>query len=43
MMTLDSCLLKHYKDGYISYEELITKAQDPDSVVQKLKEEMGED
>ena len=29
-------------DGYISYEELITKAQDPDSVVQKLKEEMGE-
>ena len=42
MMTLDACLLKHYRDGYISYEELITKAQDPDSVVQKLKEEMGE-
>ncbi|MCR5413751.1 MAG: PilT/PilU family type 4a pilus ATPase [Kiritimatiellae bacterium] len=42
MMTLDACLLKHYKDGYISYEELITKSQDPDSVVQKLKEDMGE-
>lgn len=42
MMTLDACLLKHYKDGFISYEELITKSQDPDSVVQKLKEEMGE-
>ena len=43
MMTLDSCLLNHYRNGYISYEELITKSQDPDSVVQKLKEEMGEE
>ncbi len=42
MMTLDACLLQHYQDGYISYEELITKSQDPESVVQKLKEEMGE-
>jgi twitching motility protein PilT len=41
MMTLDACLLNHYRDGLISYEELITKSQDPDSVVQKLKEEMG--
>ena len=41
MMTLDACLLDHYRNGYISYEELITKSQDPDSVVQKLKEEMG--
>ena len=39
MMTLDACLLNHYKNGYISYEELITKSQDPDSVVAKLKEE----
>jgi len=43
MMTLDSCLLNHYKNGFISYEELITKSQDPDSVVQKLKEDMGEE
>jgi len=42
MMTLDACLLNHYRNGHISYEELITKSQDPDSVVQKLKEEMGE-
>ena len=40
MMTLDACLLSHYRNGYISYEELITKSQDPDSVVQKLKEDM---
>ena len=43
MMTLDACLLGHYKNGLISYEELITKAQDPDSVVQKLKEDMEEE
>ena len=41
MVTLDSCLLEHYKAGLISYEELITKSQDPDTVVAKLKEEMG--
>ena len=41
MVTLDSCLLDHYKNGLISYEELITKSQDPDTVVAKLKEEMG--
>ena len=40
MMTLDACLLDHYRNGLISYEDLITKSQDPDSVVQKLKEEM---
>ena len=40
MMTLDACLLSHYRNGFISYEELITKSQDPDSVVQKLKEDM---
>ncbi len=39
MFTLDSHLTSLYKQGLISYEELITKSQDPDSVVQKLKEE----
>ena len=42
MQTLDAHLTQLYKDGLIAYEELITKSQDPDSVVQKLKEEMGE-
>jgi twitching motility protein PilT len=42
MQTLDAHLTALYKEGLISYEELITKSQDPDSVVQKLKEEMGE-
>ena len=41
MMTLDACLTQHYANGLISYEDLITKSQDPDSVVAKLKEEMG--
>lgn len=41
MVALDTCLMEHYKNGIISYDELITKAQDPDTVVQKLKEEMG--
>ncbi len=41
MMTLDACLMNHYRNGLISYEDLITKSQDPDSVVAKLKEEMG--
>lgn len=38
MQTLDSHLTDLYKKGLISYEELITKAQDPDSVINKLKE-----
>ena len=42
MQTLDAHLTSLYQEGLISYEELITKSQDPDSVVQKLKEEMGE-
>ena len=41
MMTLDACLTEHYRKGLISYEDLITKSQDPDTVVAKLKEEMG--
>ena len=42
MVTLDACLMQHYKKGLISYDELITKSQDPDTVVAKLKEEMGQ-
>ena len=41
MVTLDACLLEHYRNGLIRYDELVTKAQDPDSVVAKLNEEMG--
>ena len=40
MQTLDAHLTHLYKEGLIAYEELITKSQDPDSIVQKLKEEM---
>lgn len=39
MQTLDSHLTELYRNGLIAYEELITKSQDPDSIVQKLKEE----
>ena len=39
MFTLDSYLSDLFKKGLISYEELITKSQDPESVVNKLKEE----
>ena len=39
MFTLDSYLLNLFRQGLISYEDLITKSQDPDSVVAKLKEE----
>ena len=39
MTTLDSSLTSLFKQGLISYEDLITKSQDPDSVVTKLKEE----
>jgi twitching motility protein PilT len=41
MVTLDACLLQHYRAGLISYDELITKSQDPDTVVAKLKEQIG--
>ncbi len=36
MNTLDSHLIELYQKKYISYGELITKAQDPQGVVQKL-------
>ena len=38
MVTLDSCLLEKYQQGIISQEEVITKAQDPTTVLQKLQE-----
>ena len=42
MQTLDSHLMSLYVNGMISYEELITKARDPDTVVEKLKEQLGQ-
>lgn len=39
MTTLDTSLTNLFKQGLISYEDLITKSQDPDSIVSKLKEE----
>ncbi len=41
MMTLDASLMQHYRNGVIDYNELVTRAQDPDSVMAKLKEQMG--
>ena len=37
MMTLDAHLVTLYEKGVISYEDVITKAQDPDAVLQKLQ------
>jgi len=37
MMTLDAHLLALYEQGIISYEDVITKAQDPDGVITKLQ------
>jgi len=41
MITMDAHLMALYQAGQIKYEDLITKAQDPESVVQKLQESMG--
>ncbi len=41
MQTLDSHLMALYAAGKIHYEDLITKSRDPDSVVEKLKQQMG--
>jgi len=38
MITLDAYLMALYQAGKISYEDLITKSQDPESIVQKLEE-----
>jgi twitching motility protein PilT len=37
MKTLDASLLELYRKGLITYGDLLTKAQDPDSVIAKLK------
>jgi twitching motility protein PilT len=37
MKTLDASLLELYKKGLITYGDLLTKAQDPDTVIAKLK------
>ena len=37
MITMDAHLMFLYEKGIISYEHLITKAQDPDSIVEKLR------
>ncbi len=38
MVTLDSFLLEKYESGMIAEEEVLTKAQDPTTIVQKLQE-----
>jgi len=38
MVTLDSFLLEKYQAGMIAREEVITKAQDPTTILQKLQE-----
>jgi twitching motility protein PilT len=37
MITMDAYLMALYQAGQIRYEDLITKAQDPESVIQKLQ------
>ena len=41
MMTLDAHLMALYQAGHIRYEDLITKAQDSGTIVQKLEELAG--
>jgi twitching motility protein PilT len=41
MVTLDANLMSLYERGLISYGDLITKAQDPQSILQKMQEEQG--
>ncbi len=38
MVTMDTYLMALYQAGQISYEDLISKAQDPESIRQKLQE-----
>ena len=40
MISLDSHLMDLYLGGLISYDDLVTKSQDPDTLVQKLKDEL---
>jgi twitching motility protein PilT len=41
MVTLDAHLLALYEKNIITYEDVITKAQDPDGVIQKLQHSSG--
>ena len=41
MVTLDSNLMNLYERGLISYGDLITKAQDPQSILQKMEGEQS--
>ena len=38
MVTLDCFLIEKYQQGMIAREEVITKAQDPTTILQKLQE-----
>jgi twitching motility protein PilT len=38
MVSLDSFLIEKYQLGLISQEEVITKSQDPTTILQKLQE-----
>jgi twitching motility protein PilT len=38
MVTLDSFLMEKYQSGLISQHEVITKAQDPSTVLAKIQE-----
>lgn len=40
MISLDSHLQDLYLDGKISWDDLVTKSQDPDTLVQKVKESL---
>jgi len=40
MNTLDSHLMTLYNDGKISYGDLITKARDPEGILQRIREEL---
>jgi twitching motility protein PilT len=42
MITLDAHLMALYQAGQINYEDLVTKAQDPTTMIQKLEEQMGQ-
>ena len=41
MITMDAHLMALYEAGMIKYEDLITKANDPDGIIQKLRGEDG--
>jgi hypothetical protein len=38
MVTLDGCLMEKYRAGLIAREEVVTKAYDPTTILQKLQE-----